>query len=136
MTNLIEQFRSLTKQEKAYLVKYPHHLLKLKNCKDKAIAETERIFGISGDNDESDAFRHCFWAAMLSRELGYEHALEITSAHESSPSSDPEEKAMDLFNNSIGLNIGQDMSNDDLLSQRCILNLLDGNLKVINPKNK
>ena len=56
-----------------------------------AFAETQRRVGIDGHNDKSDAFRHCFWSAILSRELGFMNALEFTTAHESSPTNPPNE---------------------------------------------
>ncbi|EPP5335791.1 DUF6973 domain-containing protein [Vibrio harveyi] len=47
--------------------------------------ETESRFGINGHNDKSDAFHHCFWSAMLARDIGYKNALEFTTAHEDFP---------------------------------------------------
>jgi hypothetical protein len=44
---------------------------------------------------------------MLARDLGYQNALQFTNAHESDPRNPPQEKAMDLHNNSVGLSIGR-----------------------------
>ena len=53
--------------------------------RDIAYSETTKRFGHNGRNDKSYAFRHCFWSATLSRDIGYKNALEFTNAHESSP---------------------------------------------------
>lgn len=91
----------------------------------------KKRFGHIGRNDKSDAFRHCFWSAVLVREIGYQNALQFTNAHESDPKNPPAEKAMDLYNNSIGLSIGRAGGNNTYLSGRCMVALLSGQLKVI-----
>lgn len=129
--SVIEQFLQLTPDEKIYILMYPEHASAIKASKESAYAETKRIFGRNGLNDRSDAFRHCFWSALLTREIGYAAALRFTTAHESSPTNDPAEKAMDLHNNSIGLKIGRINGSDYILSQRCMAALNSGQLKVL-----
>lgn len=105
-TSAYDQFGRLTPQEQAYIQSHPHHALTIKEAKETAFAETKARFGRNGHNDKSDAFRHCFWSALLARELGYAKALTFTTAHESSPTNVPAEMAMDLHNNRVGLHIG------------------------------
>ena len=131
MPNLYDQFQNLTEDEKIYLLKHPFHASSIKESKEKAFAETKKIFGVNGRNDSSDAFRHCYWSALLSKELGYLNALEFTTAHESSPVNPKNEKEMDLYNNAIGLKIGQNKDVTDSLSAQCMSALKGGKLKVI-----
>ena len=107
MANPYEQYENLTKKEKEYLKKHPTHVWYPEESKEIAFAETKRIFGINGRNDRSDAFRHCYWSALLSMDVGYSNAFEFTNAHEYSPLNDPKEKAMGLHNYSVGLKWGK-----------------------------
>ncbi len=102
-----DQFTKLTPAEQAYIAANPDHALTIRNSKDTAFNETKRRFGKNGHNDKSDAFRHCFWSAILARDLGYKNALHFTTAHESDPANPPGEKTMDLHNNGVGLAIGK-----------------------------
>ncbi|MEC4719695.1 hypothetical protein RY831_11090 [Noviherbaspirillum sp. CPCC 100848] len=101
--SVYDQFKQLTPSEQQYITVYPHHAFAIKNSKEAAFEETKRRFGFNGRNDQSDAFRHCFWSAVLAREIGYAGALRFTTAHESSPLNSKIEKEMDLHNNGVGL---------------------------------
>lgn len=135
-----DSFNELTPAEKAVIaalaVKNPAGVLAIKNSKTTAFNETTRRFGYNGHNDKSDAFRHCFWSAILSRDIGFYWAKAFTSAHETKPGQPTDEKAMDLHNNSVGLDIGFFYFIPDsnvALSEMCYKALLDGKLTVLNP---
>ncbi|UVW27588.1 hypothetical protein [Massilia sp. H6] len=131
MTTLYEHYEELTRQEKAYLSSNPHHAMILKDSRELAFAETIRIFRRNRQNDKSDAFRHCFWSAILARDLGFHNATRFTTAHESSPKNRLEEKRMDLHNNRIGLGIGLLTGTNASLSARCMTALRTGKLRVL-----
>jgi len=133
MASAYDQFKNLTDKEKNYVLKHPHHINTIKESKEEAFSETKKHFGKNGRNDKSDAFRHCYWSAILSKELGYVNALEFTTAHESSPLNPKNEKKMDLHNNKIGLKIGQNKKSKLSLSMQCLAALRGGKLKVIKP---
>lgn len=130
-SSVYDQYKNLTPEEQQYIKMHPHHAIIIKRSKEIAFSETRKRFGVNGHNDKSDAFRHCFWSAMLARDLGYLNALRFTSSHESDPRNPPQEKAMDLHNNSVGLSIGMSGGNNDNLSSLCMSALLTGKLKVI-----
>jgi hypothetical protein len=130
-SSVIEQFQRLTRDEKIFILMYPEYAAAIKESKATAYAETRRRFGRNGQNDRSDAFRHCFWSAILSRDIGYSAALRFTTAHESSPTNDPAEKKMDLHNNTVGLKIGRAKGSNHSLSNRCMAALNAGQLKVL-----
>ncbi|MGF1773893.1 hypothetical protein L4C42_16470 [Vibrio wakamikoensis] len=128
---MLQQYERLTEDEKLYLKNHPHHVVAIARSKDIAYEETKVRFGCNRCNDKSDAFRHCFWSAILARDIGYKNALEFTSAHESSEDNDASEKNMDLHNNLVGLRIGLSRAGDEKLSHYCRTALLVGRLKVL-----
>lgn len=128
---LLRQWQQLTPAEQAYLRSKPHHAFALREAREAAYEETTRRFGRNGHNNNADAFRHCFWSAILARELGYENALKFTTAHEAFPSNPAAEKSMDLFNNRIGLSIGRAKGTNQTISLRCMAALQSGKLKVM-----
>jgi hypothetical protein len=130
-----ESWNELTPAEKAVIVAMgPIKAVFVKKSKDTAFNETSRRFGYNGHNDKSDAFRHCFWSSILSRDIGYFWAKAFTDAHETKEGQPPEEKAMDLHNNSVGLEIGFYYfipDSNKALSDQCYKALQDGKLKSL-----
>lgn len=135
-----DQWKAMTPAEKAVLtamaVHSPVKVVLVKASKDKAYNETTQRFGYNGHNDKSDAFRHCFWSATLSRDIGYFWAKAFTDAHETATGQPVAEKEMDLHNNGVGLDLGFHYfipDSDKSLSQQCYTALQGGKLKVIAP---
>ena len=127
-------FNQLTEQERAYLRSHPHHIPVIMRAREFAQSEAKRLFAISGHNDNSDAFRHCLWSAQLARDIGITNARLCTTAHESSPRNPPKERAMDLHDNGVGLNIGTTKQSNEALSRRCMAALKTGLLKTLQVK--
>src|SRR5690606_41741823 len=99
--------------------------------KRKAIVETGRRFATNGHNVSSDAFRHCFWSALLARDIGESDAALFTDLHASSPMNPVLEKSMDVHNNRVGISIGKNGGEDGYLSDQRYKALLQGKLRVI-----
>lgn len=59
-----------------------------------------------GNDGHRDAFRHTFWSARLTQEYGADWARAFTTAHEGLPGNVANREAMDLYNNSIGIQVG------------------------------
>ncbi len=131
MPTLYAQYQQLTPKEREYLHTHPHHAVILRGAREAAFAETIRRFGPNGHSDKSDAFRHCFWSAILARDIGYQDAMRFTTAHESSPKNRIEEKRMDLHNNRVGLGIGFKKGTNAVISERCMSALHAGKLQVL-----
>lgn len=131
-----EQFTKLTAEERWYIMLHPHHIDEIKSSKDVAYSETSTRFGKNGLNDESDAFRHCFWSAWLAREIGFDGAKQFTTAHESGEGNNPKQKEMDLHNNALGLEIGRLNPNasNGTISNLCMNEVTSGRAKVIEPR--
>lgn len=117
---LLKQWHRLTPAEQAYLRSNPHHAFALREARDAAFLETTRRFGKSGHNNNADAFRHCFWSAVLVRELGFDNASRFTAAHETLPDNPAAEESMDLHNNRIGLSVGRAKGTNQSISLRCM----------------
>ena len=66
-------------------------------------------------NNEGDAFKHCYFQAELTLILGRFIANLIGLKHEDKPDNPPKEKEMDLHNNTIGQQIGQEIKSSNLL---------------------
>lgn len=60
-------------------------------------------------NNEADAFKHTYMQAELTLWLGRFIAKIIGNIHENKPDNPPKEKEMDLYNNSVGRQIGADI---------------------------
>ncbi|MEZ5428872.1 MAG: hypothetical protein R2747_21685 [Pyrinomonadaceae bacterium] len=132
-----DQWSHLTTAEKAIIaalaVTDPVKVAMIKISKDRAFNETTSRFGYNGHNDQTDAFRHCFWSATLARDIGSFWAKAFTDAHETNPGQPPGEKAMDLHNNSVGLKIGFYYfipDSDKALSDKCFQALQSGQLQT------
>ncbi len=126
----------LTPAEKWFLLTHPHLISTIKEDADKASAESQRRYSGQGlHNGNGDAFRHCFWSALLSRDIGPDNARAFTTAHENYSDNPAGERAMDLHNNNVGIQIGQTFSNetDTGLSNRCAAALANGQLLTVPP---
>ncbi|MGJ0626330.1 DUF6973 domain-containing protein [Xenorhabdus bovienii] len=112
-------YNRLTESEKVFFINDPYSVPVIHSAKEEAFKETQRLFGVNGHNDLSDAFRHCYFAAMLSRDLGYYESLDYLNAHENSPDNPVREKRMDTQNNYIGADIGRTQKRNSELSAMC-----------------
>lgn len=73
-----------------------------------ALDMTTYYYGNNRGNDNSDAFRHAYWNALMANdpEVGPNWAQRWGNAHEEGTLSNPPlEKEMDLFNNDVGRSI-------------------------------
>ncbi|WP_374412026.1 hypothetical protein [Hydrogenophaga sp.] len=59
-----------------------------------------------GNDGHRDAFRHAYWNAQLTQTFGADWTRAYTTAHEGVPGNQANREAMDLYNNSIGIQIG------------------------------
>jgi hypothetical protein len=125
-------FTGLTPREKLFLVTHPHLIGTIREDADKALAEARRQFSGGQHNGPADAFRHCYWSALLARDIGADNAKAFTDAHEAYGSNPAGEKAMDLHNNSVGISIGSNNPGaaDSALVGACMLAVTNGQLRL------
>lgn len=132
--NYLDDWGRLTQEERNFLLTHPWHAFSIKSATTKALNESRLRFG-SGSlhNGAGDAFRHCFWSAILARDIGAELALTFTSAHEQRMGLPPDEVEMDLFNNRIGIEIGRGalLESDFVVASKCMAALSNNQLRII-----
>lgn len=128
-----QQWNKLTNDEKKFVLLHPWHADDIRDNSAKALKKAVDLFGGGSlHNGSGDAFRHCYWSALLARDIGVDNAREFTTAHESGPGNPKKEKAMDLHNNRKGLAIGgkHPNSTDDELVKLCQAALHAGDLQI------
>ena len=119
----------LNEEEKKYVLMNPVRSFVIKECQDDAERETEQRFGYNGRNDETDAFRHCMWSGLISKRISHSEALKFTTMHEMQDGNDFAEKSMDLHNNKVGAEIGQNVGSERSIADECYKALQQGKLK-------
>lgn len=62
-------------------------------------------------DNHTDAFRHTYWNALMTRRFGEKWTLDFATAHERLPDNPATAEAMDLYNNELGRQIA--VSNPD-----------------------
>ncbi len=100
-----------------------------------------KIYPASRTNDESDACRHYIWAFLLIKEFNLDFTQKILEAHESKPKEPEEERKMDIFNNTLAINIFKNLGKNKNLSEEEILRSFKDQLKnkklmIIKPRYK
>ncbi len=124
------------------IAKRPKEAIKVYQAKQKADDLTLKIFKQQGRNDESDAFRHFVWAALITKDLGRNVANEFLNAHEDEDGQPKLEKEMDIFNNKMGSNLIIEKTNNgaalelDQIEKFALEKLKSNELKVLNPSKK
>jgi len=113
-------YPGLTPAERRLAAKNPKNALTAYRLKNIAEKSTSRHFPDQNLNDESDAFRHFLWAALLTKELGKVRAKEFLDAHEADPDQPAIERQMDIHNNNRGQNAAESMIKEKRWSQKNI----------------
>lgn len=134
MASLSEIFDRMNPTEIFTIAIRPTAAFGAKAAYEQAFAETARRFpNTPKRNTAADAFRHCYWSALLTSHLGFLNAKAITDAHEAGPDSVPAETTMDLHNNMQGMLIGirNKRASDERLSELCMQALRDKRLVVL-----
>lgn len=150
-SQLTASYKKLSKPEKAWVVFHPFKAKKAASLSNDAIKVTDSIktAGIIGHDNNGgrlDAFKHGFWMARLSQHIGKKAALKLGKAHEKGNYLDfkkgrpedgqlPDKTAsdMDLYNNKIGVKLGQTHKTSSKNTTIALLlsAVKDGQLKMI-----
>lgn len=134
--NFKKSFHSLSKAEWIWVLKNPFYAVKAYKITKEVVSESKKIIEDNRlDHDhncgQADAFRHLYWMARLTQKIGGKRAFELGIAHEKanyedflkdkSDQHDSAACAMDLFNNNIGIAIGEQYSDKDADSLKTII---------------
>lgn len=72
----IPGYNNLNEAERKLLLKHPIQAIKVFDCANKATDATIEYYGSSNWQDNSDAFRHCAWNALMKKAIGESAAEE------------------------------------------------------------
>jgi hypothetical protein len=88
---------------------------------------------IPANDDHTDAFRHAYWNAQMTRSFGQQFAQDYTNAHERVPGNTPNREAMDLYNNEVGRRIAHEhpLASDSQLADLVEKAVRDGKMVVL-----
>ena len=145
------QFKKLSKPEKCWVISHPFVARKALHFTQIARKQTDSIQHnpmLDGDANGGgvDAFRHAYWMALLTQNIGWRKAYRLGKAHEKGNYLDykkhrmedgslPDKAAgdMDIWNNNAGINISRNYCgiSADSLKSIVIANILQGKMKVI-----
>ena len=125
----IPGFSSLNATERALALKHPIQALKVYQCANKATDATIAYYGINGWQDNSDAFRHCCWSALMKSAMNESDADVWATAHEADSSGI--DKEMDLFNNAVGRSIDVADKSDSQIYEMVKAKIVDENCSRI-----
>lgn len=98
-----------------------------------AARRAEELYPTSLHNGRGDAFRHCYWNALMTLHLGRDQAAKVANNHEELADSQPApEREMDLFNNAFGRDrAGAAASSDGDAETRCRYSADNGELRTL-----
>ena len=96
-------YNNLNPAERKLALKHPLQAVNVYNAGNTATSKTIEVYGKNGWQDNSDAFRHCLWNALMKQSIGSSAAEQWATAHEYNSSGI--DKTMDLHNNRVGRSI-------------------------------
>lgn len=123
-----DTWNQLGPTEKKLVKNHPYAAFQVYQSKERAFETTKKYFGHNGRNDKSDAFRHCYWSALISKWSGAMVAKDFTDAHESKVGNPAHEMRMDQHNNTVGVLIGQSGASEEQMAQMCYDAAMNGKL--------
>lgn len=130
----IKSFKKLSCPEKWWVVWHPFVAKKAFSISQLARQKTDsikqnKILKGKGNGDQVDAFRHAFWMAKLTNEIGWRRAKSLGKAHEKGNYKDYKKRRledgevpdkissdMDYFNNDVGIALGKN-TNENLANK-------------------
>lgn len=125
----IPGFSSLNSTERELALKYPLQAIKVYNCASKATDATIAYYDTNGWQDNSDAFRHCCWNALMKSTMSESAADVWATAHEADASGI--DKEMDLFNNAVGRSIDVSGKSDSEIYEAVKEKVVNGSCRRI-----
>ena len=69
------------------------------------------------------------WSGLISKRISHNEAIKFTTLHEKQDGNNFSEKSMDLHNNKVGAEIGQNVTSERNIADECYKALQQGKLK-------
>ncbi|CAF1111402.1 unnamed protein product [Rotaria sp. Silwood1] len=123
---------TLTEGIKCIFLVGPFDCAKAKTDADNAGAEARNSYPPETlHNGIGDAFRHCYWNALMTISIGRDQAKKVADLHEDNNTTGPyNERVMDLTNNEIGRQVGSDSKTADEARAKCNEHVQTGYLQI------
>ncbi|CAF2607394.1 unnamed protein product [Rotaria sp. Silwood2] len=123
---------TLTEGIKCVFLVGPFDCAKAKTDADNAAAEARQSYPADTlHNGIGDAFRHCYWNALMTISIGRDQAKKVADLHEDNNTTGPyNERVMDLTNNEIGRQLGSESKTADEAREKCSANVRSGYLQL------
>lgn len=149
------RFSTLSRPEKWWVICHPLKAKKALDATLNTLHKTDSIkktgvIGTDSSGGRLDAFKHAYWLAELSRQIGERAALSLGEAHEKGNYRDflegnledgalPDKASsdMDLYNNRVGARIHQrhPAANEREIVKLVLTSLKTGELRIIKKEN-
>ena len=147
----VKSFFELSSPERCWVICHPFKAKKALKISNETLIVTDSIANVKRlDKDLNgsriDAFKHSYWMARLTQDIGKKKALKLGKAHEKGNyrtfkknqledgfHPDKPSSEMDLFNNEIGAQVGSerpDYQKDELI-ELIITEIDQGKMKVL-----
>jgi hypothetical protein len=110
----------------------PFDCAKSKSDADTAAAAARESYPANTlHNGIGDAFRHCYWNALMTISVGRNSAKKIADLHEdNNPTGPIGEREMDLKNNEIGRQVGSESKTPAEARAKCDAHVQTGYLQL------
>ena len=109
-SDFFKEFDNLKVGERQFVTDHPLAASSFRGISSRAKAEARRRYPDSVTDGIGDAFRHCYWNALMTREQGEALAEKFANEHENfdlGPKDSIRSTIMDLHNNKVGRSIGK-----------------------------
>ena len=148
----MKKFRELSGPEKCWVIFHPFVAKKALKITEEARRMTQfvkqkKLLKGNGNGGQLDAFRHAFWMATLTQQIGWRRARELGEAHEKGNYKDYKKRKledgvvpdkisseMDYYNNDVGIELGKEKSQLNI-KEIVIVFVLQGKCKIIKKDN-
>ena len=148
-----QKFKQLSFPEKRWVIWHPFvakkaYLVSIETRKITNQIRKDSVLVGSGNGQQVDAFRHTYWMALLTNEIGWRRARKLGVAHEKGNYRDFKKRKnedgvipdkisseMDLYNNSVGIKIAKTSQKTDYM-QLIITAIKNGECKIIKADKK
>jgi hypothetical protein len=146
-----KQFQQLSKPEKCWVITHPFVAKRTFVITQKVLLTVDSIkqtgiIGTDNNGGKLDAFKHTYWMASLSANIGLRKAFKLGKAHEKgnylqykkhqleeNMLPDSVSSAMDLKNNEYGVHLGVECKNTSqkIIAEKILNALNEGELTII-----
>ena len=148
---LKQSFSKLSKPERTWVTFHSFkakraYIISLEAERVKDSLKIVNLIGRDNNGGKLDAFKHSYWMARLTQDIGKRAAYGLGKAHEKGNYQtyknrkledgflpDKPSTEMDLFNNQVGINVGQNFRKvpRNLLIQKLIDSVENGKLRIL-----